>query len=149
MSSNSSFRCSSTKPFVFAWPFSLASLSRSQQGGAVIYHPDHEGRGIGLADKLRAYELQDKEVLDTVDANLALGFAEDERDYSAVPSILANLGITSIILLTNNPAKREALEELGVAVAASVPIVVESAAESGCKSERYMITKAERMGHEL
>ena len=115
-----------------------------ENGGAVIYLRGHEGRGIGLLEKLRAYNLQD-DGLDTVDANLALGHADDEREYGAAAAILADLGLHRVRLLSNNPAKRDALEQLGIRVTRLVPLVV---GENDI-NRHYLETKRDRMGHIL
>ena len=96
--------------------------------GVVLYLRGHEGRGIGLLEKLRAYELQDAG-LDTVDANVRLGHPVDGRDYAAAAAVLADLGVGSVRLLTNNPRKREAISSHGVHVVATEPLVVEPGAE--------------------
>jgi GTP cyclohydrolase II len=113
-----------------------------QHGGAIIYL-QQEGRGIGLANKVAAYSLQDAG-LDTVDANLHLGFEEDARQYGVVPSILADMGIGSIQLMTNNPRKVDRLRALGVNVAGTVPMVVESVNKY---NRKYMEAKHDRMAH--
>ena len=112
--------------------------------GIVLYVKGHEGRGIGLMDKLRAYELQQKG-LDTVDANLKLGLPADARDYGTGAQILADLGVKSMRLLTNNPTKRAGLEGYGLSIVERVPLVI----ESNDHNARYMTTKVDRMGHEL
>ncbi|MCW2840897.1 MAG: bifunctional 3,4-dihydroxy-2-butanone-4-phosphate synthase/GTP cyclohydrolase [Aeromicrobium sp.] len=112
--------------------------------GVVVYLRGHEGRGIGLLHKLQAYALQDTGS-DTVDANLQLGFGEDERDYAAGAQILRDLGITSVRLLTNNPDKTTALEAYGLKVLERLPLVIAPTEDS----LRYLQTKAERMGHDL
>jgi 3,4-dihydroxy 2-butanone 4-phosphate synthase / GTP cyclohydrolase II len=119
-------------------------LVAAEGAGAIVYLAQ-EGRGIGLLNKVRAYELQDTHDLDTVDANLALGFAADLRDFGIGAQILADLGLSSIRLLTNNPRKIIGLEGYGLQVADQVPIEVESHPES----ERYMLSKALRLGHTL
>lgn len=111
--------------------------------GAVVYLRGHEGRGIGLAEKLRAYELQDAG-MDTVDANLALGHEEDARTYHAAAAILASLGATRISLLSGNPAKQLALEALGIEVVGRHNLAVPTRAEN----ERYLATKRARMRHD-
>lgn len=116
----------------------------AEQGGAVLYLTGHEGRGIGLSNKLRAYALQDQG-RDTVDANRDLGFTDDARDYRAAATILRSLGLNRIRLLTNNPAKTSALEELGITVEAVVPLEVAARPEN----TRYLSTKRERMHHVL
>ena len=112
--------------------------------GIVVYLRGHEGRGIGLLHKLQAYALQDAGT-DTVDANLQLGFGEDERDYAAGAQILRDLGVTSARLLTNNPDKTIALEAYGVKISERVPLRIAPNEDS----LRYLQTKAERMGHDL
>lgn len=111
--------------------------------GAIIYM-NQEGRGIGLMNKIRAYKLQE-EGLDTVDANLHLGFKADERDYGVGASIMHELGINKVRLMTNNPVKRIGLEGYGIEILENVPIEV-SVNEH---NERYMKTKKDRMGHNL
>ncbi|WP_370592463.1 GTP cyclohydrolase II [Rothia sp. ZJ1223] len=113
-------------------------------GGTMLYMRQHEGRGIGLVNKLRAYALQDQG-LDTVDANLALGLPEDARDYRQAAVIVCALGLEKIRLVTNNPAKATALEGLGIEVAELVPDVVEPRLEN----RAYLKTKRERMNHRL
>ncbi len=115
-----------------------------QQGGMVIYLRGHEGRGIGLVNKLKAYKLQE-EGLDTIDANLALGFPADARDYGAASGILKDLGISSVRLLSNNPEKARQLRERGVTVTELVPLVV----GVGEFNEAYLDAKRDRMGHAL
>jgi 3,4-dihydroxy 2-butanone 4-phosphate synthase / GTP cyclohydrolase II len=122
-----------------------AALDRiSAEGGVVIYLRGHEGRGIGLINKLKAYRLQEQG-FDTLDANLALGLPADARDYGAAVAILDDLGIESVRLLSNNPEKRRQLEERGVTVSALVPLVV----GVGADNEAYLDTKRDRMGHAL
>lgn len=116
----------------------------SQQGAGVIIYLRQEGRGIGLLDKLRAYNLQD-EGYDTVEANHLLGHQADGRDYTIAALILQDLGISSIRLLTNNPNKIESLRQLGVNVTARIPL------QTGVNQENieYLRTKAARMQHML
>ena len=122
-----------------------AALERIQDdGGIVIYLRGHEGRGIGLINKLRAYRLQE-DGLDTLDANLMLGLPADARDYGAATAILKDLGISSVRLLTNNPEKARQLEERGVTVSELVPLVV----GVGEFNEGYLEAKRDRMGHAL
>ena len=112
--------------------------------GVVLYIRGHEGRGIGLLDKLRAYELQDAGA-DTVDANLQLGLPSDSREYGTGAQVLADLGITSMRLLTNNPAKRAGLEGYGLSIIGRVSLP----AHVNPENLRYLTTKRDRMGHEL
>ncbi|MDQ1617208.1 MAG: 3,4-dihydroxy 2-butanone 4-phosphate synthase / cyclohydrolase [Actinomycetota bacterium] len=112
--------------------------------GVVLYMRGHEGRGIGLLHKLAAYELQDTGA-DTVDANLALGLPADARDYGLGAQILVDLGVRSMRLLTNNPAKRAGLEGFGLEILDRVPLQVHPTAEN----LRYLQTKRDRMGHDL
>jgi len=123
-----------------------ASMARITEEGAgvVVYLRGHEGRGIGLLAKLQAYALQDAG-RDTVDANLDLGYAADSRDYSAGAQMLRDLGIVSVRLLSNNPAKERALETYGVSVSERLALAVEPTAGN----LRYLQTKAARMGHDL
>ena len=124
-------------------------LQRSMQmiaatGAGVLIYLRQEGRGIGLMDKLRAYNLQDQGY-DTVDANLALGHQADERDYSVAARILDDLGVRSIRLLTNNPVKIQHLRELGVPVLERVPLQ----STVNPDNAHYLFTKALRMNHLL
>jgi len=122
-----------------------AALQRiDQEGAGAFLYMRQEGRGIGLANKLRAYELQDLG-LDTVDANLKLGFAPDLRDYGVAAQILRDLGYSKIRLLTNNPRKIEALRDYGVDVVAREPLEITPNAANA----RYLATKRERLGHLL
>ncbi len=114
------------------------------EGRGVLLYLAQEGRGIGLLNKLRAYKLQE-EGLDTVDANLRLGLPADLRDYGIGAQILADLGLTSIKILTNNPKKIRGLEGYGLSVTAQVPIVH----TSNPHNEAYLRAKADRMGHTL
>ncbi|GAA0958333.1 hypothetical protein FFA01_15010 [Frigoribacterium faeni] len=115
-----------------------------EHGGVVIYLRGHEGRGIGLVNKLRAYRLQE-DGLDTLDANLALGLPADARQYGAAADMLRDLGIGGIRLLSNNPEKRRQLTEHGIVVSELVPLVV----GVGAFNEGYLDTKRDRMGHQL
>jgi 3,4-dihydroxy 2-butanone 4-phosphate synthase/GTP cyclohydrolase II len=123
-----------------------AALQRvAEEGrGVVLYVRGHEGRGIGLLDKLRAYQLQD-EGADTVDANLRLGLPADARDYGTGAQILYHLGVRTMRLLTNNPAKRAGLEGYGLEVVGRVPLPSRPHPEN----VRYLRTKRDRMGHLL
>ena len=115
-----------------------------EEGRGVLLYLAQEGRGIGLLNKLRAYKLQE-EGLDTVDANLELGLPADLRDYGIGAQILADLGLSSIRILTNNPKKIRGLEGYGLSVAAQVPIEH----TPNPHNEAYLRAKAERMGHTL
>ncbi|XYI35659.1 GTP cyclohydrolase II [Cupriavidus oxalaticus] len=112
--------------------------------GILLYLRGHEGRGIGLAEKIRAYRLQDGG-LDTVDANLALGQAIDARNYAFAADLLHQWGITSVRLMSNNPLKAAALEKAGIRVNEQLRHIVPSNAEN----EKYLATKRTRMGHLL
>ncbi|MFD7437122.1 bifunctional 3,4-dihydroxy-2-butanone-4-phosphate synthase/GTP cyclohydrolase II [Streptomyces sp. NPDC059861] len=122
------------------------SLERIQAEGrgVVVYLRGHEGRGIGLLSKLRAYELQERG-RDTLDANLELGLPADARDYAAGAQILADLGVRSVRLLTNNPEKTDALVRHGIDVTEREPMPV----QAGEHNLRYLRTKRDRMGHDL
>lgn len=113
-----------------------------KNGGAIVYM-QQEGRGIGLANKVAAYALQDVG-MDTVDANLHLGFPEDARQYGAVPAILEDMKIGSIKLLTNNPRKVQRLRALGVHITGTEPMVV---AATNVYNHRYLEAKHDRMNH--
>ncbi|GAA4367341.1 GTP cyclohydrolase II [Agromyces bauzanensis] len=115
-----------------------------ERGGVVVYLRGHEGRGIGLINKLRAYRLQE-DGLDTLDANLALGLPIDARDYGAATAILADLGIDRVRLLTNNPEKVRQLEARGIRVTERLPLVV----GVGAGNAAYLDTKRHRMGHTI
>jgi GTP cyclohydrolase II len=118
----------------------LTKLGQSERG--IVLYLRQEGRGIGLLNKVRAYQLQDKG-LDTVEANLALGFRDDERDYAIAAHMLASLRVRSIRLMTNNPDKVNQLRALGVDVTERVPHVIPPNAHN----RFYLQTKARRSGH--
>ena len=113
------------------------------EGRGVVVYMRQEGRGIGLAEKLRAYVLQD-DGHDTVDANLMLGHQADARDYTVAALILADLGVRSVRLMTNNPTKIDDLSRLGVRVTSRVPIEPQ---EVNSNNRRYLLTKVKRMNH--
>ena len=115
-----------------------------KEGKGVVVYLSQEGRGIGLMNKIAAYKLQE-EGLDTVDANLRLGFAADERDYGVGATILHELGVSKIRLMTNNPKKRVGLEGYGLKIVENVPIEI----PVNQFNEYYMQTKKEKMGHVL
>ncbi len=117
---------------------------QAEGSGAIVYLRGHEGRGIGLLNKLHAYQLQDQGA-DTVDANLQLGLPADARDYGVGASILADLGLRELRLLTNNPAKRAGLEGFGLEIVERVPVEIEPTAGNA----HYLATKRDRMGHHL
>ncbi|MER7107223.1 GTP cyclohydrolase II [Streptomyces sp. NPDC000229] len=112
--------------------------------GVLVYLLGHEGRGIGLLAKLRAMQLQ-SEGLDTVEANLALGFPDDARDYGAAAGILRDLGVRSVRLLSNNPRKHDALRRHGITISDQVPLLIPPREENLF----YQWTKRERLGHHL
>jgi GTP cyclohydrolase II len=121
------------------------ALARLQEaGGGIILYLAQEGRGVGLANKMRTYQLQDTG-LDTVDANTTLGFDDDERDYSVAVRMLQTLGYTRIVLLTNNPAKLDSLAKGGIEIAGRMPIE----APINADNRRYLTAKATRNGHHL
>jgi 3,4-dihydroxy 2-butanone 4-phosphate synthase / GTP cyclohydrolase II len=110
----------------------------------VLLYMAQEGRGIGLLSKLKAYELQENG-MDTVEANLELGFPADAREYGIGSQILADLGLTTIRILTNNPRKISGIEGFGLTVVEQLPIEVEPNAEN----QRYLDTKRDKLGHKL
>lgn len=115
----------------------------AEQGGLVIYHRQ-EGRNIGLVNKVNAYALQDQG-RNTIQANLELGFGEDDRDYSIVGHIFKDLGVKKLKLITNNPKKIEYVESLGVEIVERIPAIT----KSNKYNEGYLLTKKEQMGHIL
>ncbi len=126
-----------------SWPL-RCSASPSEGRGVILYLRGHEGRGIGLLHKLRAYQLQDAGA-DTVQANLELGLPADARDYGTGAQILADLGVHSMRLLTNNPTKRAGLEGYGLTIVGREPLPPAVTEEN----VRYLTTKRDLMGHEL
>ena len=131
-----SLRCDSRQQLELA----LAAISEA--GSGILLYENQEGRGIGLMAKLQAYELQDQG-LDTIEANLELGYKADCREYELPAAILKFLGIESVRLITNNPEKVEALEAVGIRVVERISAEVAPEATF----ERYLKTKREKMGH--
>jgi 3,4-dihydroxy 2-butanone 4-phosphate synthase/GTP cyclohydrolase II len=115
-----------------------------EAGKGVVIYLSQEGRGIGLLNKIKAYKLQDAG-MDTVQANLSLGFGEDERDYGVGASIMRELGLGKIKLISNNPVKRAGLEGYGIKIVETIPLVI----ESNPHNQFYLETKANKMGHDL
>jgi len=115
-----------------------------KEGKGVLVYLNQEGRGIGLFNKIEAYKLQEKG-LDTVDANIELGFKADERDYGVGAQILRELGVTKIRLITNNPVKRAGLEGYGLKIVENIPIRI----KPNAYNKKYLLTKQEKMGHFL
>ena len=122
----------------------LALTTLERLGGGIVLYMPQEGRALGLANKMRTYQLQD-EGLDTFDANTTLGFDDDERDYGVAGRMLRMLDCTRVVLLTNNPAKLDGLTAAGIEVAGRMQLEVPINSDS----RRYMIAKAERSGHKL
>jgi 3,4-dihydroxy 2-butanone 4-phosphate synthase / GTP cyclohydrolase II len=116
----------------------------SHEGKGVIVYLRQEGRGIGLANKVRAYELQDQGH-DTVEANVALGFAPDPRDYGIGTQVLVDLGVKNLRLLTNNPRKRVGLQSYGLSIVEQVPIEI----PANDTNRKYLSTKRDKLGHQL
>jgi 3,4-dihydroxy 2-butanone 4-phosphate synthase/GTP cyclohydrolase II len=115
-----------------------------EAGAGVILYMNQEGRGIGLINKLRAYQLQEQG-MDTVEANIKLGFGMDERDYGVGAQILRSLGITKLKLMSNNPRKRAGLKGYGLEIVATVPIEV----APNPHNEKYLTTKRDKLGHSI
>jgi len=122
----------------------MAMRRVAEEGRGVVLYMRQEGRGIGFHNKIRAYALQDKG-LDTVEANVSLGFEPDQRDYGIGAQIMADLGLHEIRLLTNNPRKRIGLESYGLKVVETVPII----SQPNPHNRHYLETKQEKMGHNL
>ena len=121
---------------------SLETLSSLENG--ILLYLRQEGRGIGLTNKMRAYQLQDFGY-DTVEANEALGFRDDERDYGVAAHMIKSLGVESVQLLTNNPKKINDMQEHGVTVSGRIPVLI----EPNEYNERYLMTKMQKSGHML
>jgi 3,4-dihydroxy 2-butanone 4-phosphate synthase/GTP cyclohydrolase II len=121
-----------------------SSLEQISAEGGILIYLRQEGRGIGLANKLKAYALQE-EGFDTVEANIKLGLPVDDRDYAVAYQILKYLGVESVRMLTNNPLKIADLERYGIAVVERIPLEIE-ATEDNCN---YLKTKKKRLGHLL
>lgn len=117
-------------------------MIKAQGAGAILYL-SQEGRGIGIANKLRAYNLQDKG-MDTVEANVALGFAADERDFALAAGMLRHLGMKRVTLLTNNPVKVDSLTRHGIEVVRREPLAI----PSNMHNKQYLDTKASKLGHQ-
>ncbi len=115
-----------------------------KEGKGVILYMNQEGRGIGLLNKLKAYKLQEQG-MDTVEANLSLGFAMDERDYGVGAQILRDLGVSKIKLITNNPKKRAGLMGYGLEIVENVPLEI----TPNQHNEKYLMTKRDKMGHQI
>jgi len=115
-----------------------------KEGRGVVIYLSQEGRGIGLLNKIKAYRLQD-EGMDTVQANLKLGFSEDERDYGVGANIMRELGLGKIKLISNNPVKRAGLEGYGIKIVETIPLII----EPNPHNQFYLETKANKMGHNL
>ena len=122
----------------------LALTRLDEQGGGIILYLEQEGRGLGLANKMRTYRLQDAG-LDTIDANATLGFDDDERDYGVAVRMLQILGCTRVLLLTNNPAKLDGLAQAGIEVSGRIALHGPVNADN----RRYLTAKATRAGHKL
>lgn len=115
-----------------------------KEGKGVVLYMNQEGRGIGLVNKLKAYNLQENG-MDTVEANLHLGFQADQRDYGLGAQILRELGISNIKLISNNPKKRAGLNGYGLEIVETIPVII----ESNPFNETYLNTKRDKMGHIL
>jgi GTP cyclohydrolase II len=134
-----SLRCDCREQLALA----LDTVGKAERG--VVLYLRQEGRGIGLANKIRAYHLQQSRGLDTVDANLALGFRDDERDYGVAVAMLRTLGVRSVQVMTNNPDKVRQLRRHGLPVSQRVAHAI----EPGDHNRGYLATKARRSGHLL
>ncbi len=133
----SSNRCDCGEQLVLA-----QSMIAEAGQGVLLYLKGHEGRGIGLANKIHAYALQDQG-LDTVDANLHLGLPIDQRSYTAAVDILKDLGVHSLRLLTNNPEKVSSLQQAGLTIHERIPLVIQPNQDN----LQYLLTKRDKLGH--
>ena len=115
-----------------------------ENGEGLVLYMNQEGRGIGLLNKLKAYQLQEQG-RDTVEANLELGFGMDERDYGVGAQILRHLGVSKMVLMSNNPRKRAGLLGYGLEVVATVPLEI----KSNPYNEKYLTTKRDKLGHDI
>ena len=122
----------------------LALARLEAKGGGIILYLRQEGRGLGLVNKMRTYQLQD-DGLDTIDANAVLGFDDDERDYGVAVRMLELLGCKRVLMLTNNPAKLEGLAQAGIEVSGRIPLQ----GPINSDNRRYLTAKATRAGHKL
>lgn len=127
------------------WQLNNAMETIAKVGRGVVLYLNQEGRGIGLINKIKAYKLQQDEGLDTVEANIKLGFAEDLREYGVGAHILKDLGLIKILILTNNPKKISEIEKFGLKVAGQVPIE----GDMNEFNRKYLKTKKDKMGHKL
>ena len=133
-----SFRCD-------CGPQLHSAMEQIQQAGkGIVLYMNQEGRGIGILNKLKAYQLQEQG-LDTVEANLKLGFSMDDRDYGVGAQILRDLGISKIKLISNNPKKRIGLMGYGLEIVSTIPIEI----ASNPHNEEYLKTKRDKMGHTI
>ena len=121
-----------------------ALMMIEEKGTGVLIYMQQEGRGIGLTNKIRAYQLQD-EGLDTYDANVHLGFQPDERDYELSAAMIQKLGVRSVLLLTNNPEKVSGIEKFNIHVTEQVPLEL----PANVHNRRYLETKRDRFGHDI
>ena len=121
-----------------------ALMMIEKKGTGVLIYMQQEGRGIGLTNKIRAYQLQDKG-LDTYDANVHLGFQPDERDYELSAAMIQKLGVRSVRLLTNNPEKVSGIEKFNIHVTEQVPLEL----PANVHNRRYLETKRDRFGHDI
>jgi GTP cyclohydrolase II len=136
-----SLKCDCREQLDWAMDY-LKDTKQNKKGCGIIIYMPQEGRGIGLANKIKAYSMQELGY-DTVDANRVLGFKDDLREYSSVPLLLNDLGVVSIRLMSNNPRKSELLKSLGVTITSRIPVLI----PPNPHSDLYIHTKKARMGH--